>query len=92
MSEKYNEEDKRRQAWNEDITMTRSELSLEGEKLPTQLSEDLIHEVDEFLAQGELQSSEELDLIVQKLDIASAINNDPKAKELRAELFQKFGK
>ena len=42
MSEKYNEEDKRRQAWNEDIAMTRSELSLEGEKLPTQLSEDLI--------------------------------------------------
>lgn len=60
--------------------------------LPGRISEDLIRQIDELLTDREPQSPEELDEIIQKLDVASAINNDAKAKELRADLFRIYGK
>lgn len=78
--------------WDGDIAETRLDPSLIDKMEPAMMSEELIHAVDDFLAKEEIQSAEELDEIIRKLDTASAINNDLKAKVLRAELFKKFGK
>lgn len=80
------------QYWDGDIAESRMEPSLAEDMQPAMLSEDLIRSIDEFLAAGEIQSAEELDKVIRTLDTASAINNDPKAKKLRAELFERFGR
>lgn len=52
------------------------------------ISEGLIHEVENFLANvsGELESEAELTRLLRKLDTAIAISNEPYARELRLEL------
>jgi hypothetical protein len=61
--------------------------------LPDVFAEGLIGEVEGFLdsSQGELQSKEELKKLLQKLDAAIAINNEPYARELRARLIEQVG-
>ncbi|HEY9584987.1 MAG TPA: hypothetical protein VJJ02_00125 [Candidatus Paceibacterota bacterium] len=66
-------------------------VSQEPGEVPEKVAEQLIHEVDEFLADEELYSKGELPFLLAKLDAAIAINNDPKAKEMREELIRKFG-
>lgn len=88
----FEREVKAAQYWDGDIAESRMEPSLAEDMRPAVLSEDLIRSVDEFLAAGEIQSAEELDEVIRKLDTASAINNDPKAKELRAEIFERYGR
>ena len=61
------------------------------EQLPDKVAEQLLHEVDEFLAENEVRSKSELQFLLNKIDTALAINNDPKARELRADLIRKFG-
>lgn len=53
----------------------------------------LIREVDEFLAasKGELTSREELEQLLQKLNTAIAISNNPAARNLRQYLLEHFG-
>ena len=57
-------------------------------------STDLIKQVDEFLelADGELNSPEEYQRLLQKLDAAIAIYNEPYAHELRRNLIERYGK
>jgi len=61
------------------------------EQVPNKVAEQLLHEVDEFLAENEVRSKSELQFLLNKIDTALAINNDPKAREMRAELILKFG-
>ena len=85
-----------------DIATTRFERSLEGfegdddesrgtQNYAPQISAELIHEVDDLLAKDEVYARSELDELLRKLDVAIAINNDPKARELRSHLIKKFG-
>jgi hypothetical protein len=90
MSEQDPSNFKKEEAWDRDIEETRRNPSLKGEGLLMNISEDLIREVDEFLAQGELQSKEEFERIISKLEVASAITGDPKAKEIREELLRRY--
>ena len=53
--------------------------------------EQLLREVDEFLAEHEVNSSQELRFLLTKIDTALAINNDPKARQMREDLIRKFG-
>ncbi len=55
---------------------------------------ELINEVDNFLelAGGELYSKEEYERLLQKLDTAIAINNEPYARELRTRLIERYAK
>lgn len=79
---------------HEDMALSRltPELVLpEGGGVPEKVADQLVQEVDEFLAAGEVRSKSELDRLVQKLDSAIAINNHPKATTMRAELIEKFG-
>lgn len=92
MNENRPKEDAQNRAWNKDIMETRRNPHLAGAELPMRMSEDLIRKIDELLTEREPQSKEELDEIIQELDVASAINNDPKARELRAELLKIYGK
>lgn len=54
----------------------------------------LIKEVDDFLelAGGELYTKEEYQRLLQKLDTAIAINNEPFARDLRARLIERYAK
>ena len=61
------------------------------QEIPDKVEEQLLHEVDEFLAENIVRSKEELRFLLAKIDTAIAINNDPKARELRQELIRKFG-
>lgn len=92
MNENRPKEDAQNQAWNKDIRETRMNPSLMGAALPRGISEELIRQIDEFLVNDEPRSHEELERMIRELDVASAINNDPKAKELRAELLRKYSK
>lgn len=58
------------------------------------LSEELIHFVERLLdvTQGELQSENELNILLEKLDTAIAINNEPYARQLRQRLIERFRK
>lgn len=58
---------------------------------PRRTAEQLLHEVDEFLAENEVRSKEELQFLLAKIDSAMAINNNPKTKEMREDLIRKFG-
>ena len=57
------------------------------------LSEELIRTVEHMLdvVEGELQSEDELNLVLKKLNTAIAINNEPYARELRRRLIERFG-
>ncbi len=66
--------------WQEGNTSAESEAS------------SLINEVDSFLelAGGELYTKQEYDRLLQKLDTAIAINNEPYARELRTRLIERY--
>lgn len=77
-------------------------LDIEDTKLYKQLLENpeavlyadsLIHDVDEFLktAKDGLTSREERDFLLQKLDTAIAIANEPFARDLRQYLLERYG-
>ena len=51
-------------------------------------SDALTHEVDDFLTEHEVQSEDERDRLLMKLHTAIAMNNNPKAREIRAELLR----
>lgn len=55
-------------------------------------SEGLIHEVEHFLTHMDdiLQTEAELETLLQKLDTAIAISNDPYARELRKRLKEEY--
>lgn len=81
-------------AFLDDVVLSRRNPRLtpsDSEGLPDRVAEQLVRDVDEFLAENEVRSEEELDFWVAKLDTAIAINNDPIAKEKREELIRKFG-
>lgn len=61
------------------------------EQVSNKVAEQLLYEVDEFLAENEVHSKAELRFLLAKIDTALAINNDPKAREMREELIRKFG-
>jgi hypothetical protein len=61
------------------------------EQVPDKVAEQLLHEVDEFLAEHEVRSKEELRFLLAKIDTALAINNDPKARAMREDLIRRFG-
>ena len=67
------------------------EDSIEPDGLPRRTAEQLLREVDEFLAEHEVRSKGELDFLLAKIDSALAINNSPDAKRLREDLIRKFG-
>lgn len=65
----------------------------EGNFAAEKASTELIKEVDEFLelADDELSSPEEYARLLQKLDAAIAIYNEPYARELRRRLLERYG-
>lgn len=65
----------------------------ESNKAVDEEARELILEVDEFLERelGVLESREEYDKLLRKLDTAIAITNEPYARELRQRLVEQFG-
>lgn len=79
-------------AYQYDIEMTRRNPQYDGnDDLPYEVAANLLREVDEFLRESEVRSSEELKLILAKLDTVIAISNDPDAVRLRKELLERYG-
>jgi len=77
-----------------DILLSRENprlVSSDPEQTPSKEAEELIHKVEDFLSLSEVQSPEELRFLMEKLDTAIAIDNNPEAKQLREELIKKFG-
>ncbi len=73
---------------------TQIQEQLQGNVSAENLSVALVNEVSDFLelARGELYSKEEYQRLLQKLDTAIAINNEPYARELRARLIERYAK
>lgn len=92
MNEEMLPEDFGGHATEDDINETKKHSQLQGteETIPDWISEELTKEIDEFLYSGEIESEEELNRILQKLDVPIAINGNKKAKELRALLLEKY--
>lgn len=92
MNEGDPKEDARNLAWEKDIALSRLRSSLVGPTIAMGMSTELIEEIEEFLIYEGPRSPEELEKIITRLDVASAINNDPKAREIRADLLRIYGK
>lgn len=58
---------------------------------PFEIVEDTIKEVEKILDFG-IQSSEERDELLRKLDTALAISNDPKVHSLIRDVEERYGK
>lgn len=75
-----------------DMAETRHDSQYDGpDSLPFEISAGLLREVDEFLREQEVGSTEELNRLLEKLDAAIAITNDPDAKQLRKKLLARYG-
>lgn len=72
-------------AFDQDILDSRGTPRLSGEdsESPNAIAGDLVAEADAFLKRHEIESREKLNELLEELDTATAINNDPRARELR---------
>lgn len=67
------------------------EESHESDGLSRRTAEQLLREVDEFLAEHEVRSEKELQFLIAKIDTALEIYNNPDGRRMREDLIRKFG-
>lgn len=79
-------------AHDKDIADSRRISQWSGSEVASSISDDLVKESEHFLEQHEVEPGERLDVLLQELDTAIAINNDPHARELRRALSTRFRK
>jgi hypothetical protein len=79
-------------AFDQDILDSRSTPSLSGEarEIPEALASDLVAEADAFLNRHEIESRGKLNELLEELDTALAINNNPRARELRRVIEERY--
>ena len=72
-------------AFDQDMLDSRGTPRLNGEdsEIPNAVASDLVAEADRFLERHDIESREKLNELLEELDTATAINNDPRARELR---------
>jgi hypothetical protein len=73
-------------AHDQDIADSRVTPRLLHEEIASSISEDIVSEADYFLQTRDVDSTQRYNTLLEELDIAIAINNDPKARELRRAL------
>jgi hypothetical protein len=79
-------------AHDQDIADSRITPRFEGNEIASTISEEIVAEAKYFLERYEVESGERLDALLQSLDSAIAINNDPLARELRNALETRYWK
>ena len=79
-------------AHDKDIADTRLTPRLEQNEVASSISNELIQEAEGFLERHEVESGERLDALLEELDTAIAISNDPRARELRRALEMRYRK
>lgn len=79
-------------AHDNDIADSRRTPQFAGSEIASSISDDLVKESEYFLEQHEVEPGERLDTLLQELDTAIAINNDPRARELRRALSARYRK
>lgn len=79
-------------SFDQDIHDSRNKPQWNGKEstLPNAIVEDLVAEADDFLKRHEIESWEKLEEMLEELDTAIAINNDPHARELRKMIAQRY--
>jgi hypothetical protein len=92
MNKEHIPEYDRIKAFDEDIRDSQENpvLTGEGSEIPEALSDDLVAEADAFLATHEIESAEQLNTLLEELYTATAINNNPRAKELRRAIEMRY--
>ena len=73
-------------AHDTDIAESRITPQLENNEIASALSEDLVAEAEQYLEREDVRSKAQYEMLLEQLDTAIAINNDPKARDLRARL------
>jgi hypothetical protein len=79
-------------AHDQDIADSRVTSRFEGSEVASSLSDDLVKEAEYFLERHEVESGERLSTLLEELDTAIAINNSPRARELRNALETRYWK
>jgi hypothetical protein len=77
-------------AHDQDIADSRLTPRLFGKELPSTISKELVEEAEYFLERHEVESGERLATLLEELDTAIAIDNDPRARELRTALETRY--
>lgn len=77
-------------AHDQDIADTRVTPRLIDGEIPRSISRDLVEEADYFLKRNDVESGERLNSLLEELDTAVAINNDPRARELVRALRERY--
>jgi hypothetical protein len=91
MKESYSASEAERMFLHEvDIDATRAVPVQDGEEVPAMIAATYVDEARRFLAGRELESTERITELLEGLDTAVAINNDPEARALRREFLHRF--
>jgi hypothetical protein len=90
MNEELIPEYERMIAYDQDIVDSRETPQLKESEVASTISKELVDEAEYFLERHEVESGERLATLLQELDTAIAINNDPRARELRAALETRY--
>jgi hypothetical protein len=78
-------------AHDQDIADTKKYGRFHGaNEVPSSISDDLLREAQAYLERYEVETTTKLDELLQELDTAIAINNDPRARELRRALGHRY--
>jgi hypothetical protein len=91
MKEVYSASEAERQLMHEvDLDATRAVRVHDGGEEPAMIAASYVDEARRFLSGRELESTERITEVLEGLDTAVAINNDPEARSLRRELLHRF--
>ncbi|OGZ05617.1 MAG: hypothetical protein A2845_04625 [Candidatus Lloydbacteria bacterium RIFCSPHIGHO2_01_FULL_49_22] len=77
-------------AHDKDIADSRLTPRLVGAEIPVSISQELVEEADHFLALHDVESGDRLTALLEELDTAVAIDNDPRARELIRALKERY--
>lgn len=83
--------EKNADAFNEDIAASRrTPRFFSVNAAPRAAAEDIVQAVKDFVDRHDIQSAEQLDSLLEQLDTAIAITNDPAARALRKRLEETY--
>lgn len=77
-------------AHDKDIADSRLTPRLVGAEVPVSISQEMVAEAEHFLEHHEVESGERLAVLLEELDTAVAISNDPRARELVQALKKRY--
>lgn len=91
MEQEPTPEGKNLDAFNEDIAASRrTPRFFSVDAAPRAGAEDIVQSVKGFVDRHDIQSVEQLDSLLEQLDTAIAITNDPSARALRKRLDETY--